>query len=256
MWVVDASTNRSSLPSLRALVKIWLAIPLGMIFIASLLAVEEYVSAPMVLFVIFKALVDKTMYDFVCPYAKIGLFMTAVGQGNLSLRLRIFGLRWMWAFDKEWNNKEMFDLYHQRLDQTARRTRWRLGVARRRTCSGAPLIVGVLCFFFGLACLYRKEGSAVRMLTVQFLIVGMGMWVSMSISGAEMGLADDILQFALLFCSMMIVVCVNMIGTTTSRKIGSMRMASKIGEYSRATSPRRCSSCSACLSFRFSSRSR
>ena len=72
----------------------------------------------MVLFVIFKALIDKTMYDFVCPYLRIGVFMTAVGQGNfVASACVIFGwCVWMWAFDKEWNNKEMFDLYHQRLD--------------------------------------------------------------------------------------------------------------------------------------------
>jgi hypothetical protein len=40
----------------------------------------------------------------------------------------------------------------------------------------------------------------------------MGLWVSMSISGAEMGLADDLLQFGLLFCLMFVVVCVNMVG--------------------------------------------
>jgi hypothetical protein len=239
MWVVDAFDKSVESPVAVRAVKICAAIPLGMIFIASLLAVEEYVSAPMVLFVIFKALVDKTMYDFVCPYAKIAVFMTAVGQGNIvASACVIFGwCVWMWAFDKEWNNKEMFDLYHQRLD--CDRATDSLEVGRCQAAYllwGAPLIVGVLCFFFGLACLYlAREGSAMRMLMVQFLIVGMGMWVSMSISGAEMGLADDILQFALLFCSMMIVVCVNMIGyDNIKEKIRSMRMASKIGEYSQS----------------------
>ena len=238
MWVVDAR-QINHVPAAKSAVKICTVIPLGMIFIASLLAVEEYVSAPMVLFVIFKALIDKTMYDFVCPYLRIGVFMTAVGQGNfVASACVIFGwCVWMWAFDKEWNNKEMFDLYHQRLD--CDRATDSLEVGRCQAAYllwGAPLVVGLLCFFFGLACLYlAREGSAVRMLMVQFLIVGMGMWVSMSISGAEMGLADDILQFVLLFCSLMIVVCINMIGyDKVKAKIGNMRIASKIGEYSQS----------------------
>ena len=239
MWVVDAFDKSITSPAAKRAVKICTVIPLGMIFIASLLAVEEYVSAPMVLFVIFKALIDKTMYDFVCPYLRIGVFMTAVGQGNfVASACVIFGwCVWMWAFDKEWNNKEMFDLYHQRLD--CDRATDSLEVGRCQAAYllwGAPLVVGLLCFFFGLACLYlAREGSAVRMLMVQFLIVGMGMWVSMSISGAEMGLADDILQFVLLFCSLMIVVCINMIGyDKVKAKIGNMRIASKIGEYSQS----------------------
>ena len=152
MWVVDAFDKSITSPAAKRAVKICTVIPLGMIFIASLLAVEEYVSAPMVLFVIFKALIDKTMYDFVCPYLRIGVFMTAVGQGNfVTSACVIFGwCVWMWAFDKEWNNKEMFDLYHQRLD--CDRATDSLEVGRCQAAYllwGAPLVVGLLCFFFG-----------------------------------------------------------------------------------------------------------
>mgnify|MGYP004039737955 CR=1 FL=1 len=239
LWIVDAFDPSITDVSARRAVKVLTAIPLAMLFVASMLAVEEYVSAPMVLFIVFKALLDKTLFDLVCPAGAASAFMVAVGYGNVAVSVAVIlgWCVWMWAFDKEWSNREMFDLYHERLD--CDRTSDTLEVGRCQAAYliwGAPLIVGLLCFFFGLACLYlAKEGSAVRMLMIQFLILGMGMWVSMSISGAEMGLADDLLQFALLFCSMMIVVCVNMIGYDNIKtKIGSMRMASKIGEYSQS----------------------
>ena len=239
MWVVDAFDKSITSPNVKKAVYIMTAIPLAMMFVASLLAVEEYISAPMVLFVVFKCLMEKMLYDTAFPYVAIGKFMLANGYANLvaSLITIVSWLVWMWGFDKQWSNTEMFALYHGRLD--CNRATDSLEEARCQAAYllwGSPLILGMLCFFFGIACMYlARDGSAVRMIIVQFLILGMGMWVSVSISGAEMGLADDILQFALLFCSMMLVVCVNMIGYDNLRdKLGSMRITQKLGEYSQS----------------------
>ena len=138
----------------------------------------------------------------------------------------------MLVFDSQWNNSEMFSIYHERLD--CNRATDSLEVGRCQAAYllwAAPLVVGVLCFFFATACVYlAKEGSAMRMLVVQVLIIGMGLWVSMSISGAEMGLADDILQFGLLFCILLTVVCVNMIGVENiEENLSSMKMTAKLG---------------------------
>jgi hypothetical protein len=240
LWVVDAFDKSITSPNVKKTVYVLTAIPLAMMFVASLLAVEEYISAPLVLFVVFKALIEKAFFDVACPYVAMGKFLLANGYANVlaSFVTIVSWLVWMWAFDKEWSNTEMFVLYHDRLD--CDRVTDSVEEARCQAAYllwASPLIIGMLCFFFGLACMYlAKEGSAVRMLVIQFLIVGMGMWVSMSISGAEMGLADDILQFALLFCSMMIVVCVNVIGYENLReKIGSMRITQKFSEYSQST---------------------
>ena len=239
MWVVDAFDKSITSPNVKKAVYIMTAIPLAMMFVASLLAVEEYISAPMVLFVVFKCLIEKMLYDTAFPYVAIGKFMLANGYANLvaSLITIVSWLGRMWGFDKEWSNTEMFALYHGRLD--CNRATDSLEEARCQAAYllwGSPLIIGMLCFFFGIACMYlAQDGSAVRMIVVQFLILGMGMWISISISGAEMGLADDILQFALLFCSMMLVVCVNMIGYDNLRdKLGSMRITQKLGEYSQS----------------------
>jgi len=239
MWVVDAFDKSITSPNVKKAVYVMTAIPLAMMFVASLLAVEEYISAPMVLFVVFKCLMEKMLYDAAFPYVAIGKFMLANGYANLvaSLITIVSWLVWMWGFDKQWSNTEMFALYHGRLD--CNRATDSLEEARCQAAYllwGSPLILGMLCFFFGIACMYlARDGSAVRMIIVQFLILGMGMWVSVSISGAEMGLADDILQFALLFCSMMLVVCVNMVGYDNLReKLGSMRITQKLGEYSQS----------------------
>lgn len=239
MWVVDAFDKSITSPNVKKAVYVMTAIPLAMMFVASLLAVEEYISAPMVLFVVFKCLMEKMLYDTAFPYVAIGKFMLANGYANLvaSLITIVSWLVWMWGFDKQWSNTEMFALYHGRLD--CNRATDSLEEAQCQAAYllwGSPLILGMLCFFFGIACMYlARDGSAVRMIIVQFLILGMGMWVSVSISGAEMGLADDILQFALLFCSMMLVVCVNMVGYDNLReKLGSMRITQKLGEYSQS----------------------
>ena len=239
MWVVDAFDKSITSPDVKKAVYVMTAIPLAMMFVASLLAVEEYISAPMVLFVVSKCLIEKMLYQTAFPYVSIKKFMLANGYANVvaSLITIVSWLLWMWSFDKEWSNTEMFALYHGRLD--CNRATDSLEEARCQAAYllwGSPLILGVLCFFFGIACMYlAQDGSAVRMIIVQFLILGMGMWVSVSISGAEMGLADDILQFALLFCSMMLVVCVNMIGYDNLRdKLGSMQITQKLGEYSQS----------------------
>ena len=239
MWVVDAFDKSITSPDVKKAVYVMTAIPLAMMFVASLLAVEEYISAPMVLFVVSKCLIEKMVYQTAFPYVSIKKFMLANGYANVvaSLITIVSWLLWMWSFDKEWSNTEMFALYHGRLD--CNRATDSLEEARCQAAYllwGSPLILGVLCFFFGIACMYlAQDGSAVRMIIVQFLILGMGMWVSVSISGAEMGLADDILQFALLFCSMMLVVCVNMIGYDNLRdKLGSMQITQKLGEYSQS----------------------
>ena len=62
-------------------------------------------------------------------------------------------LVWMWGFDKQWSNTEMFALYHGRLD--CNRATDSLEEAQCQAAYllwGSPLILGMLCFFFGIAC--------------------------------------------------------------------------------------------------------
>lgn len=239
LWLIDAFDKSLTSNAHARLVFVLTAIPSAMIFVASLLAVEHYVSAPMVLFVIFKAVMGKLMRDVVCPHDALSRYMLQIAYGNfLAAFACIAGwLVWMHAFDAQWNNSEMFDVYHERLD--CNRATDSLEVGRCQAAYllwSSPLIIGGLCFFFACACLYlAKEGSAMRMLVVQVLILGMGLWVSMSISGAEMGLADDLLQFGLLFCVMFCVVCVNMIGVDNIKsQMKTMKMTAKLGVYSQS----------------------
>jgi hypothetical protein len=54
LWVVDAFDKSITGTSAKNAVYVLTIIPLGAMFVASLLAVEHYISAPMVLFVVFK----------------------------------------------------------------------------------------------------------------------------------------------------------------------------------------------------------
>jgi len=239
LWLTDAFDDSITRNSHKRLVVFLALIPLCMLFVASLLAVEEYISAPLVLFVLFKCLAGKAMRDVVCPYNALSTYMRTVALGNLVAAgvVIVAWVVWMLAFDHEWSNTEMFSIYHEKLK--CNRATDTLEVGRCQAAYllwSAPLIIGLLCFFFGMACLYlSREGSAVRMLIVQVLVLGMGLWVSMSISGAEMGLADDILQFCLLFSALFVVICVNIIGTGALRaKLSSLKIAAKMGEYSQS----------------------
>ena len=82
LWIVDAFDASITDVSARRAVKALTAIPLAMLFVASMLAVEEYVSAPMVLFVVFKALLDKTLFDLVRPPARRARSWSPSGTGT------------------------------------------------------------------------------------------------------------------------------------------------------------------------------
>ena len=81
-----------------------------------------------------------------------------------------------------------------------------------------------------------EKGTALRLLIIIGLLMGIGLWVSVSIAGTEMGIADDILQFAVLFCALFMLICINMIGGAKMKNdIAKMQFTSKLGEYSQST---------------------
>ena len=47
-----------------------------------------------------------------------------------------------------------------------------------------------------------RPGGAVRMIAVLMMIFALGTYIQVSISGVEMGIADDIIQFIVLFVAM------------------------------------------------------
>lgn len=67
---------------MKRLVMFLVLIPGCMIFVASLLAVEHYISAPLVIFVIFKAAMGKWMREQFCSKVDLGHYMTQLGIGN------------------------------------------------------------------------------------------------------------------------------------------------------------------------------
>ena len=239
MFLVDAFDASLTSTSAQRNVTILTSIPCITLFVASLLSVEYYVSAPIVLFVIFKLLVGKVIRDQVCPRVGLKQYMLHTGWGNIAFTFvtLIAWIIWMHVWDKQWDDKEMFADHHA--DLRCNRYVHSLEYSR---CKAAyllwvsPLIVATLCFFYGIASLYLcREQGAMKMIMIQFLILGMGLWVSISISGAEMGLADDILQFGVLFCTLLVVVSVNIIGfDNLKEKISSMKIASKMTEYSQS----------------------
>ena len=236
MFLVDAFDQSLSSPSARRNVTILTSIPCITLFVASLLSVEYYVSAPIVLFVIFKLLVGKVIRDQVCPHVGIKQYMLHTGYGNIAVTFvtLLAWVIWMYVWDKQWDDTEMFAAHHVELkcNRYVHSLEW--GRCKAAYLLWAmPLLIGILCFFYGIASLYlSREQGAVKMIMIQFLILGMGLWVSISISGAEMGLADDILQFGLLFCTLLMVVSVNIIGFDNLReRISGMKIASKLQGY-------------------------
>jgi len=236
MFLVDAFDQSLSSPLAQRNVTILTSIPCITLFVASLLSVEYYVSAPIVLFVIFKLLVGKVIRDQVCPHVGLKQYMLHTGYGNIAFTFvtLLAWVIWMYVWDKQWDDTEMFAAHHVELrcDRYVHSLEWSRCKAAYLLW-GMPLLIGILCFFYGIASLYlSREQGAVKMIMIQFLTLGMGLWVSISISGAEMGLADDILQFGVLFCTLLMVVSVNIIGFDNLRdKISGMKIASKLQGY-------------------------
>ena len=66
-----------------------------------------------------------------------------------------------------------------------------------------PGATGFLEFLFGATANFlSRPGGAVRMIAVLMMIFGLGTYIQVSISGVEMGIADDIIQFVVLFVGM------------------------------------------------------
>ena len=54
---------------------------------------------------------------------------------------------WMLAFDKEWDNSAMFDIYHEQLDCNRATDSLEVGRCQAAYLLWGSPIIGVLCFF-------------------------------------------------------------------------------------------------------------
>ena len=139
------------------------------------LAVEHYVSAPMVLFVIFKALMGKVMRDVICPYNALSRYMLQIAYGNFlaSFACIVGWVVWMLSFDTQWNNSEMFSIYHERLD--CNRATDSLEVGRCQAAYllwGSPLIIGRVGTFHHVSLQSKHQLMTASMVHVTNLTPG------------------------------------------------------------------------------------
>jgi hypothetical protein len=139
------------------------------------LAVEHYVSAPMVLFVIFKALMGTVMRDVICPYNALSRYMLQIAYGNFlaSFACIVGWVVWMLSFDTQWNNSEMFSIYHERLD--CNRATDSLEVGRCQAAYllwGSPLIIGRVGTFHHVSLQSKHQLMTASMVHVTNLTPG------------------------------------------------------------------------------------
>ena len=134
---------------------------------ASLLSVEYYVSAPIVLFVIFKLLVGKVIRDQVCPHVGLKQYMLHTRYGNIALRS---------SPSSRGLSGCTYGINSGMTQRCSRRTtlsyvqQWYVHSPEWGRCKAAyllwamPLLIGILCFFYGIAAVPEQEQGAVKMI--------------------------------------------------------------------------------------------
>ena len=175
------------------------------LFCAALLASGRYVTAPVVIYVLVKIGFTAVYKKSFCRGISTRSFMVAASRCSFLAGALIIGAWFFWVFAMENNwdkHKYTFPNRVFECDSTA----------ADGTDSGCvsvymmwmlPGATGFLEFLFGATANFlSRPGGAVRMIAVLMMIFGLGTYIQVSISGVEMGIADDIIQFVVLFVGM------------------------------------------------------
>jgi hypothetical protein len=175
------------------------------LFCAALLASGRYVTAPVVIYVLVKIGLTAVYKKSFCRGISTRSFMVAASRCSFLAGALIIGAWFFWVFAMENNwdkHKYTFPNRVFECDSTA----------ADGTDSGCvsvymmwmlPGATGFLEFLFGATANFlSRPGGAVRMIAVLMMIFGLGTYIQVSISGVEMGIADDIIQFVVLFVGM------------------------------------------------------
>jgi hypothetical protein len=175
------------------------------LFCAALLASGRYVTAPVVIYVLVKIGLTAVYKKSICRGISTRSFMVAASRCSFFAGSLIIGAWFFWVFAMENNWDKTKYTFPNRVFEcdTSAADGTDSGCVSVYMMWMLPGATGFLEFLFGATANFlSRPGGAVRMIAVLMMIFGLGTYIQVSISGVEMGIADDIIQFVVLFVGM------------------------------------------------------
>ena len=175
------------------------------LFCAALLASGRYVTAPVVIYVLVKIALTAVYKKAFCRGVSTRSFMVAASKASFFAGALIIGAWFVWVFamGNNWD-KEKYTFPNRVFEcDTSAADGTDSGCVSVYMMWMLPGATGFLEFLFGATANFlSRPGGAVRMIAVLMMIFALGTYIQVSISGVEMGIADDIIQFIVLFVAM------------------------------------------------------
>jgi hypothetical protein len=172
---------------------------------AAILASGRYVTAPVVIYVLVKIGMMAVYKKKLCRGISTRSFMVSASKASFIAGALIIGAWFFWVFqlDNNWD-KEKYAFPNRVFEcDTSLKDGTDSGCVSVYMMWMLPGATGFLEFLFGATANFlSRPGGAVRMIAVLMMIFGLGTYIQVSIAGVEMGIADDIIQFVVLFVGM------------------------------------------------------
>jgi len=217
------------------------AIAAGGLVVSGLLSIKEYETLPFALYVLLKAGLVRVMKLTLCRETHNGSFLIGVAIASyivaaLSAGLWLF---WVYNYEKRWSTS-MFNKFELAMGCSNATDVTNAG-ADPGGCGnaaymmwGAPLaVVGLNIVYGAAATQLSKKGGALQIVMILALIVAFGLWISVALSGVEMGIADNVIQLSIVFCALFGIACFITAGPNRIyRQIQENKLTTKVIGYS------------------------
>jgi hypothetical protein len=245
LWILDAmEAARSRGRAIRRTVTfLFASVGVGGLVVSGMLSVKEYETLPLSFYVLFKAGLIRVFKGTVCKRTHNGSFLRHVAYASyfVSFASLTAWIVWVFGWDKKWS-KRLFDEFSLRLgcDTTSTNGSSNAGDGEAGGCDNvayimyaAPLAVSALNLVYGLSCTkLSKQSSALQLIAILAVLVAFGTWVSVSLSAIEMGVANDVIQLAVVFCAIFGVACLITAGPhRIYRQLNSYQLTKKVVGY-------------------------
>ena len=247
LWILDATEAAAQRGSTlgKTLTFMFAFIACCGLVLSGMLSIKEYETLPLSMYMLLKAAWVRVLKSSVCKRTHIGSFLRHAAAASYFLALAsivAWGV-WVFLYDKKWD-ESMFDAYERKLGCTdTDASSASAGDGSPGGCENAvyvmyaaPIAVAGLNLVYGLSCSkLAKKAGALHLVALLAAMVAFGTWVSVALSAIEMGVADDVIQLAVVFCAIFGVACLITAGPTRIiRQVHQNKLAKKVIGYTQS----------------------
>ena len=245
LWILDAmeAVQQQGAVIRKMLTLLFASVGVGGLVVSGLLSVKEYETLPLSFYVLFKAGLIRLFKGTVCRRTHNGSFLRHVAYASYFISFASLSawVVWVFGWNKKWSER-LFDDFSVRLGCNTTSTVGALnaGDGKAGGCGNvayimyaAPLAVSALNLVYGLACAkLSRQSSALQLIAILAVLVAFGTWVSVALSAVEMGVANDVIQLAIVFCAIFGIACLITAGPRRIYKqLHSSSLAKKVVGY-------------------------